>query len=80
MTADEILEKADPTALTCDGFDEAIIGTDANGRVVYNIFEMVQVLVRNDKMKEDVAMEYLEFNTLYAHVGDMTPVFIYLEK
>ena len=79
MTREEIFEKADPEALTCDGFDEAIIGTDTNGRIVYDINEMVQVLMRNDKMEEDVAMEYLEFNTLYAYVGEMTPVFIYLE-
>ena len=79
MTIEEIIESADPTALSCDGFDEAIIGTDTNGRLVYNINEMVQVLVRNDGMKEETAIEYLDFNTLYAYVGEMTPVFIYLE-
>lgn len=80
MTVEEIIERADPTALACVGFDEAIVGTDTNGRLVYDINEMARVLMRNDKMEEDEAMEFLEFNTIYAYVGEMTPVFIYLEK
>lgn len=80
MTVEEIKESADESALSAGGFDEAIIGTDTNGRLVYNINEMIQVLIRNDGMTEEEAQEYLEFNTLYAYVGEMTPVYIYLEK
>jgi hypothetical protein len=78
MTIEEIKESADPEALCADGFDEAIIGTDTNGRIVYNINKMIDILVERDEMEELEAIEYLEFNTLFAYVGEMTPIYIYL--
>jgi hypothetical protein len=81
MTAEEIKETADPEALCADGFDEAIIGTDIDGKVVYNINKMIEILMEeDDEMTESDAIEYLEFNTLFAYVGEMTPKYIYLQK
>lgn len=76
----EIKEMADPEALCADGFDDAMIGTDTRGRIVYDINKMIEILIKDDEMDELEAIEYLEFNTLYAYVGDMTPVYVYLKR
>jgi hypothetical protein len=80
MTIEEIIESADPEALCADGFDQAIIGTDVEGRIVYDINKMIEILMEDDEMEEIDAIEYLEFNTLFAYVGEMTPKYIYLKR
>ena len=59
MRADEIIDQADPEAIVWDGFDEAIIGRDNRGRLVYDIDLMVETLTREDDMSEEEAMEFL---------------------
>ena len=68
MTIEEIKESADPEALCADGFDEAIIGTDTNGRIVYNINKMIEVLTKDDEMDEftehDISMSSQSINEI----------------
>lgn len=64
-------------AILADGFDEAIIGITNDGIVVYDINKMIDVLIRDHDMLMSEAMEYLEFNTLGAYVGEMTPVYMW---
>ena len=80
MRADEIIDQADPEAIVWDGFDEAIIGRDNRGRLVYDIDLMVETLRRDDDMSEEEAMEFLDYNTLNTFVGDLTPIHIYINK
>ena len=80
MRADEIIDQADPEAIVWDGFDEAIIGRDNRGRLVYDIDLMVETLTREDDMSEEEAMEFLDYNTLNTFVGDLTPIHIYINK
>jgi hypothetical protein len=80
MRADEIIDQADPDAVVWDGFDEAIIGHDNRGRLVYDIDLMVETLTRDDEMSEEEAMEFLDYNTLNTFVGDLTPIHIYINK
>lgn len=80
MRADEIIDQADPEAIVWDGFDEAIIGYDNRGRLVYDIDLMVEALTRQDEMSEEEAMEFLDYNTLNTFVGDLTPIHIYINK
>ena len=80
MTAEEIIELADPEAIIWDGFDEAIIGRDNRGRLVYDIDLMVETLTREDEMSEEEALEFLDYNTLNTFVGDLTPIHIYINK
>ena len=80
MRADEIIDQADPEAIVWDEFDEAIIGRDNVGRLVYDIDLMVELLVRDDEMSEEEAMEFLDYNTLNTFVGDLTPIHIYINK
>ena len=74
----EYIKSLYPDSLLADGFDSCVIGitqgTDS-GRVVYDVDKMVEVCMEDGMTYED-AVEYLEFNTLNAYVGEYTPVYI----
>ncbi len=74
---DSIIEKyADiDDILFADGLDEAIVGFNAmSWQVVYSIDKCIEVLSRD--MTPDDAIEYLEYNTFNAYVGEKTPIWI----
>jgi hypothetical protein len=59
-----------------DGFNDAIIGVDeVNLRVVYDIDEIINILMR-DEMTFDDAFEYYDYNIAGSYVGEKTPVFM----
>jgi hypothetical protein len=65
-------------ALFADGFDNAIIGYDANGFcVVYDYDKCLKVLIERDDMSYPEAHEYMEFNVVCSFVGEFTPIFIH---
>ena len=65
----------DDTLLFADGFDDAIMGLDTNSlRVVYSKQKMIECLLKD--MELDDAIEYLEFNTWGAYVGEQTPIYV----
>lgn len=70
----------DDTVMFFDGFDEAIGGLTAHqpGRpaVVYYDFDRLVRCCRQQGMTEDEAIEYLEYNTIGAWVGEQTPVVV----
>ena len=76
MTLEEIVEAwPEETFLKADGFDDAIIGVDSQTmRLIYSRSQMVDILV-NEGMEEDEAIEYLEFNTYGAYMGEQTPIY-----
>ena len=62
--------------LQADGFDKAIIGLEPlSGKVIYDIQKMTMVLIDEGLTHED-AIEYLDFNVLNAYVGENTPLYI----
>ena len=67
--------------LKANGFDNALIGIgrrcSQEDVLVYDFNKAVKILVNRDNMTEEEAVEYLEFNTVGAWVGDKTPVFVY---
>jgi hypothetical protein len=66
----------DEDLLFADGFDASIIGLDTNSmRVVYSKQKMIDGLV-DGGMELDEAMEFLEFNTWCAYVGEKTPIYV----
>ena len=69
-----------PDSLLANGYDSAIIGI-ANGfdsgRVVYSITKMLEICMRDLSVDVEEAMEWLEYNTFGAFVGDYTPIYIY---
>jgi hypothetical protein len=67
--------------LYADGFEDAIIGIGIQGGThkavaVYNIEKMEQILMDRDGMDWGEAVEFLNFNTLGAYVGEHTPIYL----
>jgi hypothetical protein len=59
-----------------DGFDEAIIGVDTEyQRIVYSKAKMIDTLVKGGMDVLD-AVDWLEYNTWSAYVGENTPIFV----
>jgi len=59
-----------------DGLDDAIIGFEPNlWKVVYIRTKCVDICIK-DGMDEEEAIDYLEYNTFAAHVGEKTPIWI----
>ncbi|HXA25616.1 MAG TPA: hypothetical protein VNW90_25335 [Acetobacteraceae bacterium] len=77
----ETLAEEYPELLTADGFDDAILGVvEGCGRetvVCYDYGKCVQILMRDSKMDEAEAEEFLNFNTVGAYVGKETPMFLH---
>lgn len=78
MTLEEIIEMfPEEEFLKADGFDSAIVGVEPNSmRLVYDCDKMIGILMTDEEMEEIDAIEYLEFNTWNAYVGEKTPIFI----
>ena len=45
-------------------FNQAIIGSDPDGRLVYSSNKIIRAFMSEDGMSEEEAIEYFEFNTL----------------
>ena len=45
-------------------YDTACVGVTEDGRAVYDYDKMVQHLVNEDKMSEEEAMEFIDYNTI----------------
>lgn len=45
-------------------YDTACVGITENGRLVYDYDKMVQHLVNEDKMSEEDAIEFIDYNTI----------------
>jgi hypothetical protein len=84
MTRDEIVERyPDALLLEPDYFDAAIVGVaeQASGRawVIYDPDLCVKALMTDD-MSEDEALEWFDFNTSGAYMGDLTPLFLFRSR
>ena len=67
----------DEEFIKADGFDDAIIGIEANSlRLVYSVESAVEILMSKEGMSEDDALEYLYFKTITSCVGEKTPIWV----
>ena len=66
---------ADLLFLSEEYFDGAIVGVTDKSQVVYDMDLMVDLFATNNECTEEEAIEYLDFNTWCAYVGDETPRF-----
>lgn len=82
MTRDEIAEfNEELMLLEPPYFDKAIVGVVSNvgcEAVCYDVSKIIKILMKEDKMSEEEAREYYDFNIHGSFVGPHTPV--YLEK
>ena len=72
----------DEDMIFADDYDSALIGVALIGscaRAVYSIEKMVRILIDEDGLEYEEAVEYLEFNTFEANVGERTPIYIKTE-
>lgn len=61
--------------LKADGFDEAVIGVDEPSmRLIYSVTKCLEILVVNEEMSLEEAIEYFDFNVRNTYVGDKTPI------
>jgi len=83
MTKFEIIVEHYPDAefLSADGFEEAILGVvfdNSNGetRLAYSKCKCLEILMRRDRMTEEEAIEYFDFNVEGAYMGEKTPIWV----
>ena len=59
-------------------YETAVIGVDTEGRVVYSFEKMVKYLIDNEKMTEEEAIEWIEYNTIRAlpYMGGKAPIIV----
>ena len=80
MQINEYLDSIGESTLLADGFDEALIGFSQRMNepmlAVYSYEKMVQVLMDNDDLSYDDAVEYVDFNVVGAWVGEQTPIIV----
>jgi len=78
MTLEEIFERyPEDEFLKADGFDRAVIGIEPNSMVlVYDRQIMIDILITDEDMSEEDAIEYLEYNVYCAYIGEKTPLYI----
>ena len=64
--------------LIADGYNEAIIGETTKGLAVYDASIIISMLMENDGMDEEEAMEYFYYNIDGSYMGEETPIFVFL--
>ncbi len=66
--------------LFADGFDDAILGIvercGFDPVVCYSADKIIDILMKDNSMSHEEAVEYYEFNILGAYVGEKTPMFL----
>ena len=68
-----------PDSLLANGYDDCIIGVGCGndaGRVVYSVRKMLEVCAKELAVDYDEALEWLEYNTFNAYVGELTPIYL----
>ncbi len=77
----EAVAEENPKAYFADGFDNALVGLGYRcgkpALAVYSVQKCIALLQERDGMSYDEALEYLEFNSIGAWVGEMTPIWMY---
>ncbi len=59
-----------------DGMDDAFMGCTPNGVAVYNLDRIVEIVMEDDELSEEEAIEYVQFNIVDAYIGEKTPIFV----
>ena len=61
--------------LKADGFDDAVIGIEEHSmRLIYSVGKCIEILMTEQDMSLEEAMEYFDFNVKGSWVGDKTPI------
>ena len=76
LPLDKILEWfPDEEILKADGFDDAIIGIDDTSmRLIYSINKCIIILLSEEDLTEEDALEHFHYNVKGSYVGEKTPI------
>ena len=65
----------DEEFLIADGFDDAVIGVELPSmRLIYSVTLCLEILMVDEEMSLEDAIEHFEFNVSGAYVGEQTPI------
>ncbi len=82
MRNQEIREQLPKESIVFDSesYDNSIIGTTLDGRVIYCFEMMVEELMIDGEMTEIEAIEWIECNTIRAlpYTGDKAPLIVHI--
>lgn len=68
----------DSEFLIADGLDDAVIGyDDQSERLIYSMAKVIDILIINDDMTEEDALEHYYYNIHGSYVGEKTPIWCY---
>jgi hypothetical protein len=78
----EVFFQEYPGTISLEGFNSAIIGTAQRERsgppvLVYSFDKIIEILMENDEMDYDEAVEYYGYNIEGSYMGEQTPIFLY---
>jgi hypothetical protein len=73
-----LLKSADCDAVVLDGYNDAIIGIDVNGCIVYDYNLMVSILMLRDNMETIDAVQFLNEKIVSVQCGELKPTFVML--
>lgn len=63
-------------AIILEDLDNAIVGISECGKVIYSINLIYEELSKKGMDLDDV-LDYVDYNILYSHLGEFTPIYIY---
>ena len=69
MNTKDYLDLVNDEAIRFEDLDDAIIGTDQNGLLVYDYHQMVVTFI-NQGMEIEDAIEWIEYNVLPINAGN----------
>mgnify|MGYP003988298959 CR=1 FL=1 len=67
----------DDEAIVLDGLDLAIIGKSSQGKVVYDIENVIQILIKRDEMTREDAQDFFWANVEWLSGEGMSPLFVF---
>ena len=67
----------DDEAIVLDGLDLAIVGKSSQGKVVYDIENILQILIKRDEMTREDAQDFFWTNVECLYAGEMSPLFLF---
>jgi hypothetical protein len=83
MTTEDVIKRIQeehPDKLVMTGYDDCIIGMASRigmeDCVAFDKDKVLEKLRKVEKMTEEDAIEWFEFNMIGAYVGETTPVFV----
>jgi hypothetical protein len=67
---EEYIERAGTGAIRFKGLDNAVIGIDHKGRLVYDYFFICDIFMNELNMNEEDIVEWVDYNVLGTMAGD----------